>query len=148
MKLVAFYIADYRQWDRSNDMVAAMVAALVLEEDIRAHIDGVYRYSQGAFRFIEELDQKDMRSVEVALHNAAKMFRVMMKRNAEFSVASAFDSVRELAGTFAGMVLVTNKDYHMKKDEVYAGWAMDACKGTTSLTPRFTGRASPPQWSS
>ena len=81
-----------------------------------------------------------MRNIEVALHNAAKLFKVLMNKNVEFTVDAAFESIKDLVGTFMTTPPVTSKDFRKKKGDEYAGWAMDACKGATSLIPHFMSK--------
>ena len=80
LKLIAYYLMDTRRWLPSNDLEATTIAAVVFEDRLRVHTDGVVRYKQGAFQRIEELSCGGMTRIERALQLAAIMFRELDPR--------------------------------------------------------------------
>jgi hypothetical protein len=138
LTLIAFLIKDHREWDKSNDMVATMMVGLITQGQIRGHSDGVVRYCQGSFREIEELGQVDMRLMEKTLQNVAKFLVVLMKKNVGFNVREAFSNLK--GRKLTAMPPVSGKDFHIKRDTEYAGWAYDAAKAALAMTARFTGK--------
>ena len=80
LKLIAYYLMDTRRWLPSNDLEVTTIAAVVFEDRLRAHTDGVVRYKQGAFQRIEELSCGGMTRIERALQLAAILFRELDPR--------------------------------------------------------------------
>ena len=61
----------------TNDVVATLIMASVLEDRVRAHDYGVVKYSQGAFQ-LEEIAPDDMHRMEHALLVAAAFLREIL----------------------------------------------------------------------
>ena len=89
---------------------------------------------------IEELHQRDMRRMELALQCAAKMLRHAMQENLRFDVDAVFTSLEALATRVDALPPVASKDFLATKKPGYAGWAMDGAKACLSMVGRFTSK--------
>ena len=138
--ILALYLMEDRTWDAQNDMVCTLILTLVLADGIRGHSDGVVRYSQGAFRVVEECPASDMERIEKALRLSAVLCKEQMNNNNDMDLNTVFDALKPHATAMKSFGPVTSADFKKRAVDVYAAWAFDASKNMSSVISRFTGK--------
>lgn len=67
--LVGLYLETGIHWDHRSDLIATRVLATLFDENLRAHKEGIFTYSNGAWLRIKEIPESVMQGLE-------KMFNI------------------------------------------------------------------------
>ena len=138
--IIVLYVSERFSWQATNDVVVALIASAVLQDQLRAHDDGVVLYRQGAYQQCQGLRTQDMTRIEEALQNGAAGFKMLMDAKIERRLDDVLGKLESGGGQVAALPMLDSSSFLKPRDADAAIWAWDAMKAVSALTPRFNGK--------
>ena len=93
--VVALHLDSGVNWDARSDILTTRLLGTLFGESLRAHADGVYHYSNGAWIRVEEIPEPVLRSMEIVLTRSQCLYKHLMSLDVVREWLPVFDALKD-----------------------------------------------------
>ena len=137
--VIALALDDETAWSKMNEILIARLFMLMYGKEFKGHADGVWRYRNGSYNWIEELPDVTLRGLESSFSRAKNFLLHIKSQNVGRDWESVFEEMKRYHNTPAASKPTCSTDYQAGEGE--AVWALDLAKGLSNITTHYMSRS-------